>query len=237
MNVLHYPHIRENINNNTNINDWYRGMLHIAIDELKLLKQNPEYKISSDSMHIIESLAYFDNYLNGIMKPDMEDKRNIYYAKAIEYKGVLPKSSEFRFNDGSYMATWYQEQNKKARAILKRLETLEDYSLSSKDYELIKWFYNLHNHLKDIWLEDRLRSQKEEQNKEKYKNWVTFSDAVGSDPSLLKTKKLCEGIEIFYSLDEFYMGVENRMKVCAEKNFSYSSINMQDIEKHLALKN
>ncbi len=228
---------QEKYRDGTYLKDWYKEMVHIAKDELKLLKKNPKYKISSDNMYIIECLAYIDDYLKGIVLPTVEDKRKIYYEKAMEYKWILPRSADCRFRDGTYMSTWYQEQNKKARTILKKLEESEKYSLSLKDYELIKWFFNLHSDLKKAWLDERLRIPRTEREGEKYKKWKAFANAVGENPSLLKTKKLCEAIEEFYDLEDFYNGLEERMTACAEQNFVFSKVNMEDVSKHLALTN
>lgn len=226
---------KEKYKDGTYLKDWYKSSLKMAKDELKLYKSKPNYRISSDKMYVIEILAYIDNYLRSIDLPTPENKRDTYMAYALEYKDLLPRSEEYRFKDGVYMATWYNQNNKRVKEILKKLEN-PDYRLSNKDYELLKWFRDLHANLKDAWLNERLGSQRREQEKEKYKNWEIFSLAVDNDTKLLRTKKLCEGIEKFYCLEDYYNGVEKRMTECASINFAYSTLDMEKLEKHLILK-
>lgn len=225
----------EKYKDGTYVKDWYKEMMTIASEELKLIKQNPDYKISSENMYIIETLAYIDNYLKGIVVPTAEDKMRTYYEKALACKNILPKSEEYRFSDGVLMATWYQSQNKKVRSILKCLKQ-ENYSLSARNYELIKWFYQLHVDLKNAWLDERLRMQRKEQEQDKYIKWRIFSEATRDNPKLLNTKKLCEGIENFYCLEDYFSGVEERMNACAAQNFVYSQLDMESIKRHLVFK-
>ena len=228
---------KEQFKDGTYLKDWYKEMLGIAKSELKLYKENPNYKISSDNMYVIETLAHLDNYLKGIVLPTLDDKRNLYYEKAVEYGNVLPKSEEYRFADGTYMSTWYNEQKKRVKEILKQLEDSEEYSLSEKNFELLKWIRDLHVGLKNAWLNKNLGLQREVTGSEKYQDWKLFTEAVDKNPKLLKTKKLCEGIEDFYALEEFCNGTETRMAEYAENNFAYSKLDMDSIEKHLVKKN
>lgn len=226
---------KEKYKDGTYLKDWYKTSLKMAKEELRLYKSNPNYRISSDKMYVIEILAFIDNYLMGIDLPTPENKRDAYMSYALEYKNLLPRSEEYRFKDGVYMATWYNQNNKRVRDILKKLEN-PDYQLSNSDYELLKWFRDLHNKLMDAWLDERLGSQRREQEKEKYKNWEMFSEAINDNPKLLSTKKLCEGIETFYCLEDYYAGVEKRMTEWAISNFAYSTLDMEKLEKRLILK-
>lgn len=228
---------REKYKDGTYLRGWHKEMLRIAKNELKLSKQNPEYKISSDNMYIIETLAYLEDYLRNVEVITEEDKRRIYLAKSLEFGNLLPKSEEYRFIDGMYMANWYNNQNKRIKEILKQLEKKDDYVLSEKDFELVKWFRDLHIGLKDVWLFNRLGSQWAEQESEKYQKWKVFSEAVDKNPKLLKTKKLCEGIEQFYCLEEYYAGVEERMTAYAGQSFAYSKLDLDSVKKHLVKKN
>lgn len=223
---------KEKFKDGTYLSVWYKDSLKMAKNELKLYKNNLGYKISSDKMYVIETLALIDNYLRGLDLPSLDDKRKIYMDEAREYKNLLPHHKEYRFRDGTYMDTWYNQNSKRVRLILKRLEN-PDYKLSRDDYELIKWFWELHSMLKEIWLDDRLGYQRSEQDKQKYKDWLIYSEAVGDNPKLLSTKKLCEGIESFYCLDEYYNGVEKRMNDFAEQSFAYSNIDIVNLEKRL----
>lgn len=229
--------MKEKFKDGTYVKDWYREMLKIAKSELKLYKQNSDYKISADDMYVIEVLARIENYLKGVEIPSLEDKRKMYYDMALEHKNVLPKGDDYRFSDGQYMSIWYSEQKKKVKEILRNLGSNDDYKISEKNFELIKWFRDLHVGLRDAWLDDRLGSQRSEMEKTKYKDWLMFSEAVDKNPKLLETKKLCEGIEKFYCLDDYYNGVEERMTEYAGQNFVYSQIDLENVKKHLVKAN
>ncbi|MDE6141858.1 MAG: hypothetical protein K2G03_04575, partial [Bacilli bacterium] len=227
---------KEQFKDGTYLKDWYKEMLSITKSELKLYKENPNYKISGDNMYIISVLAYLDNYLRDVASLTLQDKRKIYYEKSLEYGNILPRSDEYRFLDGTYMSTWYNEQKKQAKGILKQLEETDNCSLSEKKFELIEWIHNLHIGLKEAWLYKHLGLQIDLMESEKYQDWKLFSEAVDKDQKLLKTKKLCEGIEKFYSIEDYCTGTKERMEDYAGRNFSYSQIDMTRIEKHLVKK-
>ncbi len=223
----------EKYKDGTYLRDWYKEMLKIAKRELQLSKENSEYKISSDNMYIIETLAYLENYLTNVEPITEEDKRKIYYEKALEYGNFLPKSEEYRFIDGTYMSVWYSNHKKEVKKILKLLEKQKGYTISKKALELITWMRDLHIDLKNAWLFNRLNSQWLSQESEKYSNWKAFSEAVNKNMKLLKTKKLCEGIEEFYCVEEYYAGVEERMNAYADMCFTYANIDLGDVKQHL----
>jgi len=115
----------EKFKDGTYLRDWYKEMLKIAKKELDLCKHSRDYKISRDDIYVIERLAYLDDYLRGIDVLSIVDKRNVYYDKAAEYGNVLPKSNDYRFADGTFMASWYNSQYKKVKELMKTLRKRE----------------------------------------------------------------------------------------------------------------
>lgn len=142
----------EKFKDGTYLRDWYKEMLKIAKKELDLCKHSRDYKISRDDIYVIERLAYLDDYLRGIDVLSIVDKRNVYYDKAAEYGNVLPKSNDYRFADGTFMASWYNSQYKKVKELMKKLRK-ENYRLSKSDHDLLLWFNKLHTALSDAWLD------------------------------------------------------------------------------------
>ncbi|MCX4364660.1 MAG: DEAD/DEAH box helicase family protein [Bacilli bacterium] len=226
----------EKYKDGTYLRDWYKEMLKIAKNELRLYKKNKDYKISSDDMYVIEMLAYLENYLRGIDLPNVEDKRSAYYERTIEYGNVLPKSKDYCFFDGTYMTTWYNAQYKKVKELMKNLNQ-ENYKLSKSNYDLLLWFNKLHTDLKIAWLDKYLGPQRREKNGEAYQRWSLLASEVDKNPKALKTKKLCEGIEDFYSMEEFITGAEKRMGDMADELFPCSNTSIEEIDKHLKLTN
>ena len=245
MNIFEYPHIKKAIlnvrddlkyKNEACVEDWYKEMHDIASRELGFLKQNPEYRIPTDAMYIIETLAYIENYGIQINKQTEEQKRTEYYTKAIAYKNFLPRCEEYRFLDGTYMASWYQKQKIKIQKIVRGLEK-DTFELSENNFELLNWICTLHADLKEAWLQDMLGSQYSLQNSEKYKQWQQFSEVIATNPKLLSTKQLCQSIEVFYAIEEFFCERNKRIREVAEQNFCYSKINMDLAKSHLNFKN
>lgn len=227
----------EKYKDGTYLKDWYKEMMEIAYHELYLLRENSHYKISEENMYIIETLAHIENYKTKKHTVTEEEKRNIYFEQAIKYQNILPKSDVHRFIDGSYMATWYQGQKKKVQSLLNRINKDANYCLNEKNFLLISWIYTLHRDLKNIWLQNRLGLQREITESEKYRRWLKFSVEVAKDPKLLNTKKLCESIDAFYSLEEYCKGNEERTTKVAEQNYFFSTIEIDNIKKRILNKN
>lgn len=226
----------EKYKDGTYLKDWYKEMMSIAHYELCLLKENANYKISEENMYIIETLAYIENYKTKKCTLTEEEKRNIYSEQAIKYQNLLPKNEEYRFTDGTYMASWYQKEKKKVQSLLNRMNKETNYFLSEKNFKLILWIHILNVDLKNIWLQNWLGSQWEITESEKYRRWEKFSDEVVKDPTLLKTKKLCESIDAFYSLEEYCKGNEERTIKIAEQNYSFAMLELDSIQRHILKK-
>ena len=205
------------------------------ISEYFRFLQNQEALRAGEILKSIPS-SYLENYLRGIDLPNVEDKREAYYEKSIEYGNVLPKSKDYRFLDGTYMATWYNAQYKKVKELMKDLNQ-ENYKLSKSNYDLLLWFNKLHTDLKAAWLDKFLGPQRREKNGEAYQRWSLLASEVDKNPKALKTKKLCEGIENFYSMEEFITGAEKRMGAMADELFPCSNTSIEEINKHLKLIN
>lgn len=163
------------------------------------------------------------------------EKRAEYYKNAIAHKDYLPKSSSFCFSDGTYMASWYQLQKKKAQTILRKI-TEENTQIDEKSLEFLEWMTILHTDLKIVWVDNMLSFQRREQASDRYKSMKSFSEAAASNKSLLTNKKVCERVDDFQVLEEFYGEVEQRTELVATKNFPYANLQIENMRKCLVLK-